>query len=142
LPEKDVEVTESRGGNGWGGGQNGRFGYGPSRFDKAETFGSSYSTPGWQRAQTAAKNAGGSGGSFNEGATRYNPGASRGGGRVIEGELIAKSTGGGAGFSTGQRVFHQKFGYGDILATEGNKLTVQFDKAGEKKVLDSFVQEA
>ncbi|HEY9212047.1 MAG TPA: UvrD-helicase domain-containing protein, partial [Ancylobacter sp.] len=47
LPEKDVEVTESRGGNGWGGGQNGRFGYGPSRFDKAETFGSSYSTPGW-----------------------------------------------------------------------------------------------
>jgi DNA helicase-2/ATP-dependent DNA helicase PcrA len=39
-------------------------------------------------------------------------------------------------------VFHQKFGYGLIAAVEGNKLTVNFDKAGEKKVLDTFVTRA
>jgi DNA helicase-2/ATP-dependent DNA helicase PcrA len=37
-------------------------------------------------------------------------------------------------------VFHQKFGYGEITAIDGNKLTVQFDKAGEKRVVDSFVE--
>ena len=42
----------------------------------------------------------------------------------------------------GDRVFHLKFGYGLIKAVEGNKLTVAFDKAGEKKVIDSFVEKA
>jgi DNA helicase-2/ATP-dependent DNA helicase PcrA len=42
----------------------------------------------------------------------------------------------------GDRVFHQKFGYGDVVFVEGNKLIVQFDKAGEKRVVDSFVQRA
>jgi len=37
-------------------------------------------------------------------------------------------------------VFHVKFGYGVVKAVEGNKLTVAFDKAGEKKVIDSFVE--
>lgn len=145
LSEKDVEVTESRGGSGWGGGQGGgyagRYGYGPSRFDQAETFGSSYSTPGWQRAQNAAKSGGGSGGGFSEGRSRY--AASEGArGRIIEGELIAKSTGAPSLFAIGDRVFHQKFGYGEVSSVEGNKLTVQFDKAGEKKVVDSFVDAA
>jgi DNA helicase-2/ATP-dependent DNA helicase PcrA len=39
-------------------------------------------------------------------------------------------------------VFHEKFGYGLIAAVDGNKLTVEFDKAGEKRVLDSFVTRA
>jgi len=43
------------------------------------------------------------------------------------------------GFSVGKRVFHQKFGYGRIMAVDGNKLDVEFDKAGRKKVVDSFV---
>ena len=47
LPAANVEITESKGGSGWGG----TGGYGPSRFDNVESFGSSYSTPGWQRAQ-------------------------------------------------------------------------------------------
>ena len=47
LPAHNVEITESKGGSGWGGAS----GYGPSRFDNVESFGSSYSTPGWQRAQ-------------------------------------------------------------------------------------------
>jgi DNA helicase II / ATP-dependent DNA helicase PcrA len=42
----------------------------------------------------------------------------------------------------GQRVFHQKFGYGNIIAVEGNKLEIAFDKAGNKKVMDSFVAAA
>ena len=47
LPSANVEITESKGGSGWGGSG----GYGPSRFDNVESFGSSYTTPGWQRAQ-------------------------------------------------------------------------------------------
>ncbi|MBZ6378639.1 DNA helicase II [Pacificimonas flava] len=42
--------------------------------------------------------------------------------------------------SVGQRVFHQKFGNGTVTAIEGNKLEVDFDKAGSKRVLDSFVE--
>lgn len=43
-------------------------------------------------------------------------------------------------FKVGERVFHQKFGYGSITAADGNKLTVAFEKAGEKKVMDGFVE--
>jgi DNA helicase-2/ATP-dependent DNA helicase PcrA len=42
----------------------------------------------------------------------------------------------------GQRVFHQKFGYGRIVAVDGNKLDIDFEKAGPKKVLDSFIEAA
>jgi DNA helicase-2/ATP-dependent DNA helicase PcrA len=44
--------------------------------------------------------------------------------------------------SIGDRVFHQKFGYGRIREVEGNKLLIGFDKAGEKRVMASFVQKA
>ena len=43
-------------------------------------------------------------------------------------------------YKRGDRVFHIKFGYGAVTAVEGNKLTVAFEKAGEKKVIDSFVE--
>ncbi len=39
----------------------------------------------------------------------------------------------------GQRVFHDKFGYGVVLDQEGNKLEIKFEKAGTKRVIDSFV---
>ena len=39
----------------------------------------------------------------------------------------------------GARVFHDKFGYGTVTGQEGNKLTIDFEKAGEKRVLDSFI---
>jgi DNA helicase-2/ATP-dependent DNA helicase PcrA len=42
----------------------------------------------------------------------------------------------------GMRVFHQKFGYGKIVAMDGNKLDIDFEKAGPKKVLDSFIEAA
>ena len=44
--------------------------------------------------------------------------------------------------SIGQRIFHQKFGYGRIVAVDGNKLDIEFEKAGSKKVLDSFIEAA
>ena len=41
--------------------------------------------------------------------------------------------------TVGQRVFHQKFGYGAVAEIEGNKLEIDFEQAGRKRVLDSFV---
>jgi DNA helicase-2/ATP-dependent DNA helicase PcrA len=59
---------------------------------------------------------------------------------TIEGELVAKSTGTVSSFAVGERVFHQKFGNGNVVAVDGNKLTIAFDRAGEKRVVDSFVE--
>lgn len=44
-----------------------------------------------------------------------------------------------SGFARGERVFHDKFGYGTIIAVEGAKLDINFDKAGHKRVMDSFI---
>jgi hypothetical protein len=38
------------------------------------------------------------------------------------------------------RVFHDKFGYGTVTAQEGNKLEIEFETAGPKRVIDSFVK--
>src|SRR5438477_6869935 len=46
------------------------------------------------------------------------------------------------GFAIGDRVFHQKFGYGTVRAVEDNKLAIDFEHAGDKKVMDAFVQRA
>ncbi len=147
LPAHNVEITESKGGSGWGGAG----GYGPSRFDNVESFGSSYTTPGWQRAQAnRARGAGGRQGGFGFGERQSSFNSREGSGfakpkratLVIEGELIAKSTGTTSDFSLEDRVFHQKFGYGHVVKIDGNKLTIAFEKAGEKKVVDSFVERA
>ena len=155
LPEADVEVAESRGGfSGYGN-------VGASRFDEMTHFSSGYSTPGWQRARRK-KDRGG----FEEdgalyaadeatadGATPYAAWAaevkSRGAkaarrkSRVpltLEGELVARSAGAVSDYTIGDRVFHQKFGNGNVTGIDGNKLVVQFDHAGEKRVVDSYVQ--
>jgi DNA helicase-2/ATP-dependent DNA helicase PcrA len=46
------------------------------------------------------------------------------------------------GFAVGDRVFHQKFGYGSITDVEDNKLAIHFDVAGDKKVMDAYVERA
>ncbi|MBR0776708.1 UvrD-helicase domain-containing protein [Bradyrhizobium diazoefficiens] len=147
LPAANVEITESKGGSGWGGSG----GYGASRFDDMEAFGSSYSTPGWQRAQANRNKGGGRSGGFEEEASFSSSSSGpdfgsfssrKRGPMTIEGELVAKSTGTTSEFSLSDRVFHQKFGYGRVTKIDGNKLTIAFDKAGEKKVVDSFVQRA
>jgi len=133
LPESHVEVNE--GSTSYGGygsaGSGGR--YGASRFDNVDTFDSGYSSPGWQRAK-GRPNAG-----DNNWGTRSGPKTAGSMGKVIDGQLIASSINEGSRFSIGDRVFHLKFGNGNIASIDGNKLTIDFDKAGQKRVLDSFV---
>jgi DNA helicase-2/ATP-dependent DNA helicase PcrA len=155
LPPGNVEVAESKGGFGNFAGYGGH----GSRFDKMDSFNSSYSTPGWQRAQKRGR------GSFEESAEDFDDGfaedrarytestGSSGRARApsspkaklrlpltIEGELIAKSTGTVSTYAVGDRVFHLKFGNGNVTHVDGNKLTIAFDRAGEKRVVDSFVE--
>ena len=102
-----------------------------SRWDEAPSFGSGYSSPGWKRAQ-----------SFTAARVPADRPARH---TLIEGDgrLIATADPkAGSGWARGDRVFHQKFGYGHVRAIEGNKLVVAFDKAGEKKVIDTFVEKA
>ena len=54
---------------------------------------------------------------------------------VIDAEAISA-------FEIGTRVFHQKFGYGEIMDIEGDKIAVEFDKAGEKRVVASYLTQA
>ena len=119
LPAEAVEVKDT--GSAYGG-----YGYGgrtASRFSMADPFDSVYETPGWQRARAQSRD-------------RKGPGP-----LTIDGDLVARSTDDGRGskYAVGERVFHLKFGYGRIESIEGNKLSIDFEKAGKKKVLDSFV---
>nr|WP_245196613.1 UvrD-helicase domain-containing protein [Sphingomonas jejuensis] len=78
--------------------------------------------PGWQRAAT-------------QGGFSTSPA------RVLEARASAVSLGnkGRSDLVVGQRVFHTKFGYGTIAEIEGNKLEIDFEHAGRKRVMDSFV---
>jgi DNA helicase II / ATP-dependent DNA helicase PcrA len=87
-------------------------------------FGSPYDSPGWRRAQAnRAAN-----------AERMRP-------PLIEAQahVVQTTDPQSAAYARGDRVFHQKFGYGQVSVVEGNKLTVDFDKAGSKRVIDQFV---
>jgi DNA helicase-2/ATP-dependent DNA helicase PcrA len=81
--------------------------------------------PGWQRAQSS--------GQFSREPTR-----------IVEARASAVSLGnkGRDDMTVGLRVFHQKFGYGTVAEIEGNKLEIDFETAGRKRVMDSFVNPA
>ena len=119
LPLANVDAASETGYYGGGPGM----GDAASRFDEA-SYGAGYDSPGWKRAQA-----------------RGYGGGPHGRTQVIEGEgrLVAVSEP-PSPCARGERVFHQKFGYGEVIAVEGNKLTVAFEKAGEKRVIDSFVE--
>ena len=91
-------------------------------------FASTYGSPGWKRAQANRAASGG---------VRARP-------PIIEAQAYAMQTSDpeSSQFSVGERVFHQKFGYGRVSFVEGNKLTVNFDHSGDKRVIDQFVQRA
>ncbi len=121
LPLANVEAAS----------ETGYYGGGPglretaSRWDETH-YGSGYDSPGWKRAHS-----------------RGYAGGPTGRSAAIEGEgrLVAISDPAVASaYARGDRVFHQKFGYGAVTAVEGNKLTVAFEHAGEKRVIDSFLQ--
>ena len=78
--------------------------------------------PGWQRAAS---------GGYSTQPTR-----------IVEARGSAVSLGnkGRSDVSVGLRIFHTKFGYGTIAEIEGNKLEIDFEQAGRKRVLDSFVR--
>ena len=79
--------------------------------------------PGWMRAAAAG------------GFRREAP--------VIEARAISMTVGARtSSFKSGDRVFHDKFGYGDVLRVDGNKLEIAFEQGGTKHVVDSFVQAA
>jgi len=128
LPLASVEASSETGYYGGGLGQReGGLRDGGSRWDETN-YGSGYDSPGWKRAQS-----------------RGYAGGPPGRTRVIEGEgrLVAISDPDvPSAYAPGDRVFHQKFGYGRVMAVEGNKLSVAFEAAGEKKVIDSFVSRA
>ncbi len=124
LPADNVEVTTTMSG-------------GPSLWRAALGGGDPFADvargegrgPGWQRASyLTAKGSGVSG--------------RPGGGAVIEARASAVSVGmkGRADVAVGARVFHSKFGYGAVVTIEGNKLEIEFEKAGAKRVLDTFIE--
>jgi DNA helicase-2/ATP-dependent DNA helicase PcrA len=140
LPAAHVDVAASDSNYG---GYGGRGGYGQSRFDKAEPFANNYSTPGWKRAQANKTDATRDNWGTRSGhaVERIGYGESGPRTRTIDGELVAKSVADTPSqFSVGDRVFHVKFGTGNISAIEGNKLTIEFDRAGQKRVLEGFVE--
>jgi len=119
IPESHVETTLNEGFYGGATGFRDNAG-GPA-------FASTYESPGWKRAQANRAAA--------QGRTRP---------PMIEAQAYAVQTSDpeASHYARGDRVFHQKFGYGRVRYVEGNKLTVEFDKAGEKKVIDQFVTRA
>jgi DNA helicase-2/ATP-dependent DNA helicase PcrA len=82
------------------------------RAEKADV----YNSPGWKRMQSRTQR------------PHANPSAAR---NVVDAEVVP--------FGLGDRVFHQKFGYGAVIEVDGDKLSIAFEKAGQKKVIASFV---
>ena len=122
LPAEHVEFEDIGSASGYGG-------YVVSRFDaSAGGAGARYDTPGWRRAEEQSRRAGEAGLRF--GGPNSGP--------TLEGRAQKRSPA-DASFRSGERVFHLKFGPGSVVGVDGHKLTVDFDHAGRKLVMDSFV---
>ncbi len=78
-----------------------------------------YNSPGWRRLQARSQE-----------RPMSQPSEARN--TVIDAAAVSS-------FTMGERVFHQKFGYGAIIGIEGDKLEIEFDKAGTKKVVAKFI---
>ena len=118
LPEEHVEVLTPPGLYGGGYGAASTTGVTSNLHDRAAEA-NVYNSPGWKRLQSRS-------------AQRpiSQPAETRK--TVIDLEATSK-------FTMGERVFHQKFGYGVITGIEGDKLEIAFEKAGTKKVVASFI---
>ncbi len=111
LPEDHVEVLTPPGL--YGGGQQ------AAGIETRAAEANVYNSPGWKRMQARQGQYGMS-----------QPKESRN--TVIDATAVAS-------FTLGERVFHQKFGYGAVIGIEGDKVEVDFDKAGVKKVVSRFL---
>ncbi|KEJ98085.1 ATP-dependent DNA helicase, Rep family [Pseudosulfitobacter pseudonitzschiae] len=90
-----------------------------SRLHDAAADANVYNSPGWRRLQARSQ-------------TRpvSQPRESRN--STIDASAVSS-------FTVGERVFHQKFGYGAVVGIEGDKLEIDFEKAGLKKVVSKFI---
>ena len=123
LPADNIDAVADEGFHGqYGSFRDNEYGY--SQADA----GSTYDSPGWRRVQ-AARAAGAKGGT-----------SARGPVINAKARVVASGDPASAQFTVGERIFHQKFGYGRIKSVDGNKLQVDFEKAGSKRVIDGFVQ--
>ena len=129
-----MEVAAQRTGH-LGGGS-----FGASRFDQpAGGFQHQYETPGWQRAQQHwERQVNG----LKGGPASKMPPPRRKAPGMIDGDLVASSAVDTTNFKVGDKVVHDKFGAGVVAAIDGNKLTVDFEEAGRKRVVESFVAPA
>ena len=112
MPAAHVDVLPS---GMAGGGFGAASAYGRGGIEDRASKADVYASPGWQRMQSRG----------------VSTQPQRRGAMIIDAETVA--------FEIGERVFHKKFGYGEVLGSEGDKIVVAFDKAGEKKLLASFV---
>ncbi|MDO6731373.1 UvrD-helicase domain-containing protein [Marinovum sp. 2_MG-2023] len=118
LPEEHVDVLTPSGLYGGGGGGRGAQSYG-SGIETRVAEANVYNSPGWKRLQDRQNQ-----------RPMSQPRETRN--TVIDATAISSHT-------VGERVFHQKFGYGSVIGIEGDKLEIQFEKAGTKKVVARFV---
>ncbi|MEM8538886.1 MAG: 3'-5' exonuclease, partial [Pseudomonadota bacterium] len=81
-----------------------------------------YNSPGWKRLQARS--------------------GARGMAQPVEARNMTIDLDAVSAFTEGERVFHQKFGYGEVMGIEGDKLEIEFDKAGSKHVVARFVVSA
>ena len=124
LPEEHVEILTPPGlyGGGYGAAASGGMGGYSSGVEKRAAEANVYNSPGWKRLQERQNQ-----------RPVSQPRESRS--QVIDLEAVSVHT-------VGDRVFHQKFGYGAILGIEGDKLEIEFEKAGTKKVVARFIHTA
>ena len=118
LPDDHVEVLTPPGlyGGGYGAAAA------PSALHEAAANADGYNSPGWRRMQERA--------------------GQRGLSQAKEARHMTIDATAVPAYDLGVRVFHQKFGYGAVIGTEGDKLEIAFDKAGVKKVVAKFVTAA
>ena len=118
LPDDHVEVLTPPGlyGGGYGAAAT------PSSLHEAAANADGYNSPGWRRMQERA--------------------GQRGVSQAKEARHMTIDATAVPAYDLGVRVFHQKFGYGAVIGTEGDKLEIAFDKAGVKKVVAKFVTAA
>ncbi|MEL7258750.1 MAG: 3'-5' exonuclease, partial [Pseudomonadota bacterium] len=123
LPEDHVEVLTPPGlyGGGYGAAGMGGADFG-SNIETRAAEANVYNSPGWKRLQARAAE-----------RPLSQPRESRN--MTIDAQAISAHT-------MGERVFHQKFGYGVIIGIEGDKLEIDFEKAGVKHVVARFVSGA
>jgi DNA helicase II / ATP-dependent DNA helicase PcrA len=119
LPEEHVEVLTPPGLYGHQGGMGAAQDYGRSGLEERAVRADVYNSPGWKRLHA-------------------NTGA-RGMSQPREARNFTIDAAADSAFTIGERVFHQKFGYGRVEGVEGDKLEIAFDKAGIKRVVGRFL---